>query len=88
LEAKVKKIYSESYRCPNSGGDGIGFVWELGWQSATGRIRRGEAGLFGTLDEKLLEGAEPKCPCKAVGVSASCRFQGGAASNPPFWSAD
>jgi hypothetical protein len=88
LTEKAKNILPKVYRCPNSS-EGIGFVCgSTGWQFATGRIRRGEPVLFGSLAEKLLEGSEPKCPCKAVGGVAKLRFQGGAVSNPPSWSAD
>ena len=75
LEGKVKKIIRKVTAARTHTRVDRLHLGSTGWQSATGQIRRGERVLFGSLAEKLLEGYEPKCPCKAVGVSASCRFQ-------------
>ena len=67
LEAKVKKIIRKVTAArTHTRADGL-HLGSTGCQSATGRIRRGEPVLFGSLAEKLLEGSEPNCPCKAVG---------------------
>jgi hypothetical protein len=63
-------------------------VGSTGCQFATGRIRRGDPVLFGSLAEKLLKGSEPKCPCKAIGGVGKLPLPRSEVSNPLFWSAD
>jgi len=67
----------------------ISCLGSAGCQSATERIRRGEPVLFGNLPKSSLHACNQSGLAARYGGSpASCRFQGGAVSNPPFWSAD
>lgn len=63
------------YRCTTLAEVGSAASGRHSCHVATVRIRRGDPVLFGNVAEKVPKRFWLKYPCKAVGVSASCRFQ-------------